>query len=164
MSEETLDRLASRPIDRDRQVIGWFEDGVLRGAAELCFAGDTAEAAFSVEGPWRRLGIGRGLMERVLRRAASRGVDEVTVVTSRSNRGMMRLARSYDATFEADWNEVEGHVPTPRLDPMTMMLDAAEERAGLADALAAVQRDAAARFLKGAARALAPRLPVAQAA
>ena len=94
MSEEALDRIAKTPIGRDRQVIGWFHEGVLRGAAEVCFDGGAAEAAFSVEGPWRRLGVGRGLMERALRRAASRGLDSLTVITNRSNRGMMRLARA----------------------------------------------------------------------
>jgi GNAT superfamily N-acetyltransferase len=164
MSDEALHRIVEAPMGRDRQVIGWFHEGVLRGVAELCFTDGAAEAAFSVEAPWRRLGVGRALMERALRRAAARGLDEVSVLTNRSNRGMMRLARAYDADFEAEWNEVEGRVPTPRLDPVTMLLDAAEERTGLSDALATAHRDVAARFLDGAARAFAPPADLPQAA
>ncbi len=151
VSGATLDRYAADPMSADRQVIGWFHDGALRGAADLRLLGDVAEAAFTVEEPWRRMGVGAELMRRALRRAANRGAKELIVHTNRSNRPMVRLARGFDAALEAEFNEVEGRIPTPAPGPASYAFDAAQEEMGLADAIVAAHRAAARRFWTGGA-------------
>ncbi|SET23960.1 GNAT family N-acetyltransferase [Oceanicella actignis] len=146
MSAEALARHAAEPLTADRNVIGWFKDGVLRGAAELILCGDVAEAAFSVEAPFRRMGLGEALMARALRRARNRGARELVVHTTRSNRAMMRLAAAFDARMEAEMNEVEARIPVPAADAASVALDAADEEMGALGAFWAAQGRAALRL------------------
>ena len=98
-------------------VYGWFEDHVLRGAAELrVFAAHDrplrkdAEAAFSVEKPWRRRGIGTELMGHVVLAARNRRIATLTILCLRHNRAMLALARKFEADLAFELNDVTGHL------------------------------------------------------
>ncbi len=96
---------------------GFFEDGVMRGAAELrMFASDTlpshkdAEAAFSVERPWRRRQIGTALMGHIVLAARNRRVATLTIFCLRHNQAMLNLARKFEADLTFEHNDVTGHL------------------------------------------------------
>ncbi len=94
---------------------GYFEDGVIRGAAELrSYASKEraghrdAEAAFSVERPWRRRGIGTELMGHVVLAARNRRIATLTIFCLRHNQAMLKLARKFEADLTFELNDVTG--------------------------------------------------------
>lgn len=103
---------------------GYVEDGLIRGAAELrLFKSKSAsmrkdaEAAFSVEGPWRRRGIGTELMSHIVLAARNRRIATLTIFCLRHNRAMLSLARKFEADLNFELNDVTGNLgaraPTP---------------------------------------------------
>lgn len=97
-------------------VIGWFVDGDLRAAAEVALLGDgeSAEAAFEVEGDWRGRGVGAELVGRALLWARNRGVRRLLIHTTRRNTAMLKAATRRGATFEFDLSDAEGVIEAPR--------------------------------------------------
>ena len=94
---------------------GTFEDGVIRGAAELrpyaskALPGHKdAEAAFSVERPWRRRGLGTQLMGHVVLAARNRRIMTLTIFCLRHNQAMLKLARKFEADLTFELNDVTG--------------------------------------------------------
>lgn len=116
-------------------VIGWFKDGVLRGAAEVALfdtpRGPEAEAAFAIEAEWRRVGVGRGLMHRAALHARNQGAQRLHIATDRDNRAMIRLAESCGVQFHVEDRDAEGVVrPQPR-SLGSIALETLEEEAGV---------------------------------
>lgn len=146
MDRAALAARAAETLDGRAHLIGWHADGVLRGVAELHPAGARAgEAAFTVEPGWRRRGIGRTLLRRLLRRARNLGLGEVLVITTRDNPAMVRLALGEGARIVADGAELAGLFTLAPPTPVSLGLDIGGELAGLAAALgtrAAVWPDA----------------------
>ena len=98
-------------------VYGHFEDGIVRGAAELRIFDvrerplhKDAEAAFSVETVWRRRGIGTELMGHVVLAARNRRITELTIFCLRHNKAMLSLARKFEADLAFERNDVTGHL------------------------------------------------------
>lgn len=96
---------------------GYFEDGMIRGAAELRLypAKDDpnrkeAEAAFSVERDWRRRGIGTEMMGQIVLVARNRQVKTLTIFCLRRNKAMLALARKFEADLKFEMNDVTGHL------------------------------------------------------
>jgi GNAT superfamily N-acetyltransferase len=106
-------------------VLGYVNDGVLRGVGELHdIEGSrpaTGEAAFSVEVGWQGRGIGSKLMRRVLSAATARGIRRVVVVCQSSNRLMRRLAGHFDARLEIVGSETTGHLTAPAATPLRLL-------------------------------------------
>src|SRR5690349_15288784 len=78
VSDEFIRNYAERCFRLEGAIFGYFADGELRGAGELRMIGDdhrAAEAAFSVEHDWRRHGVGKDLMERIVRAARNARVE-----------------------------------------------------------------------------------------
>jgi GNAT superfamily N-acetyltransferase len=74
----------------------YFSDDELRGAGELRLIGDlgtAAEAAFSVEPGWRRRGLGKELMARIVRGASN---GQVTTLHMRVSPAIARCRASPD--------------------------------------------------------------------
>ena len=117
-------------------VLGYVEDGMLRGVGELhAIEGSrpaTGEAAFSVEAGWQGRGIGSKLMRRVLSAASARGTRRVVVVCQSSNRLMRRLAGHFDAQLEIVGVETTGHLTAPTATPLTLMRSAVRDGFDLA--------------------------------
>lgn len=129
-----------------RHVIGWFQDHALRGAVELDENGPAVEAAVTVEKDFRGQGVGHALLSRALDRAAARGHTQLVVHTTRSNSPMVGLAKSLDATLEADGPDVSGLIPVKRARPMKLLFDLALDEARLAALILRANR----RFWTGA--------------
>lgn len=119
---------------------GAFVDGTLRAVAELRPLGpsrpDHAEAAFSVERPFRRRGIGSRLMERIVLLAQNHAIAVVCVQCLRENIAMRRLARRSGGDLTFVPGEVEGIIraPAPTLFSLA--------REALAESVPAVERAA----------------------
>ena len=125
VTDEYLARYAELCFAPGAVTYGYFEDGVIRGAAELRtfdvkgaagegtgrdLAHREAEAAFSVERPWRRLGIGTELMGHVVLAARNRRVTKLTIFCLRHNQAMLALARKFETDLTFELNEVTGHL------------------------------------------------------
>ncbi|MET0605568.1 MAG: GNAT family N-acetyltransferase, partial [Beijerinckiaceae bacterium] len=89
VSEAFLREYAARAFGLDGVMYGYFEAGQLRAAAELRILSDDldreAEAAFSVEGDWRRHGIASALFERIIVAARHRDVRRILVICLPNN-------------------------------------------------------------------------------
>jgi GNAT superfamily N-acetyltransferase len=117
VSDEFLVRYAENCFGKGDLLYGAFVDGKMVGAAELRsnqaiwseqapFGRHIhAEAAVSVDGGYRRRGIGEKLFKRILRAATNHGVETLEIVCLPENVGMQNLARKFSAhfTFEANW-------------------------------------------------------------
>jgi RimJ/RimL family protein N-acetyltransferase len=121
MSDGAVADYARRAITAKGFIFGAFIDGELRGVAELRPGADggepQAEAAFSVEKPYRRQGIGTTLFERLSRTARNRGIRRVQVRCLPHNRAMQGLARKVGAEVRRNGYDAEGYLtldlPTP---------------------------------------------------
>lgn len=79
-------------------LFGAFVGGVMRGTGELHRTRaipDLAEAAFSVERNWRRCGLGRKLLKRLVAQAQNEGITRLLMVCLPENVAMQRLARDF---------------------------------------------------------------------
>ncbi len=117
VSDDYLRGYAEMCFQPDSIVYGWLEDHVLRGAAELrVFAVHNqpsrkdGEAAFSVEKPWRKRGIGTELMGHVVLAARNRRVATLSILCLRHNQAMLALARKFEADLDFELNDVTGHL------------------------------------------------------
>ena len=132
LSQGALDAHVAAAFGPGRHVIGWFEHGVMRAAAELAETDRIIELAVTVEGPWRRRGVGRALLLRARDRAAAHGADSLVVHAARGNGAMIGLATSLGAAIAADGADVEGVIPMPHSRPLRFIFDLARQEAALA--------------------------------
>lgn len=97
-------------VSDGRVCLGYIEDGVIRGAAELLAGDETgmAEAAFSVEADYRRHGIGGLLMTAIIEEARRRGVRRIKVACLPENLAMQRLAARFLAELRREGDNVLG--------------------------------------------------------
>jgi hypothetical protein len=109
---------AERCFAQGTTVIGYVEGGKVLGAAELHERPElpepTGEIAFSVERELQRLGIGRGLFERLIGNARGLGYTKLRVTTHPCNEAMKALARRFDAALSFEDGETVGVID---LDP-----------------------------------------------
>ena len=134
VSEAGVRAYAERVLTTEGLVFGAFADGILRGLGELRPDAETpmsaavgmspvvlrplgtcAEAAFAVERPYRRNGIGSTLFERIAESARNRGVVDLHVRCLSRNAPMRELARKHGADLHAAGSETDGalHLPQP---------------------------------------------------
>ena len=126
MSDDFLVRYAQNCFGEGDLVFGAFIDGVMRGASELRSSEAIwseqgpfqrhihAEAAFSVEEPYRRRGVGETLFRRVEQAASNHGVETIEIVCAPDNVPMMRLAGKFQTQFSFEENQFTGRL-TARL-------------------------------------------------
>lgn len=117
VSDEYLENYAELCFAPGALTYGYFEDGVIRGGGELRMFSSKdhpnhrdGEAAFSVELPWRRSGIGTQLMKHIVLAARNRSIGTLTIVCLRSNQAMLRLAKKFEAELQFEMSEVTGHL------------------------------------------------------
>ena len=89
-----------------RVLIGFWVDGVMRGAGEIIFPApdsdaEIAEIALSVEAPFQNQGIGTALVRRLLTVASNRGAELVRLVSQHDNRSVRALALKFGAQMSA---------------------------------------------------------------
>lgn len=115
VSDEYLANYAELCFKPDAITYGYFEDGLIRGAAELRMFPSTetpglkdAEGAFSVERTWRRRGIGTDLMGQLVLVARNRRIATLTIVCLLHNKAMVKLARKFETHLTFERNDVTG--------------------------------------------------------
>jgi RimJ/RimL family protein N-acetyltransferase len=105
---------AARCFSEGATVIGYVEDGEVRGAAELHERPDldppTAEIAFSVETHLHHRGIGSQLFKRLIGHALALGYESLRVTTHPNNQGMKALAKKFDARLTFEDGETVGSI------------------------------------------------------
>ena len=156
VSDDYLRDYADMSFQPGSIVYGWFEDNLLRGAAELrVFAAHDqplrkdAEAAFSVEKPWRRRGIGTELMSHVVLAARNRRIATLSILCLRHNRAMLALARKFEADLEFELNDVTGRLIARPPNALSMWRELVDNTLDLGSAVLDLQG----RVLKAASHA-----------
>lgn len=142
-SDDFLASYAETAFALDTILFGYFEQGELRGAAELrMLSGDRsrmAEAAFSVEPACRHRGIGAGLMEQVILAARNRGIRRLYMSCLGWNRAMQALARRFSAELVFESEDVLGIVAADAPTAGTLMQEAVENAGSFATAILDLQ-------------------------
>ncbi len=136
MSDDFLVHYAEHCFGQGDLLYGAFIDGHMCGAAELRsnkaiwseqapFGRHIhAEAAFSVEGEYRRRGIGEKLFRRIQRAASNHGVETIEIVCLPDNIGMQRLAQKFKTHFTFEENSLTGRLTARRPTPFSLMREA----------------------------------------
>jgi GNAT superfamily N-acetyltransferase len=139
MSDDFLVRYAQNCFGEGDLVFGAFIEGIMRGAAELRSSEAIwseqapfqrhihAEAAFSVEEPYRRRGIGETLFRRVEQAASNHGVETIEIVCAPDNVGMMRLASKFKTQFSFEENQFTGRLTARMPTAFSLLREASRD-------------------------------------
>jgi GNAT superfamily N-acetyltransferase len=122
---------------------GYFEDGMIRGAAELRdmgHDGQDGEAAFSIENGWRGRGLGTALFKRVIRAARNRRMKRLYASCLTHNRAMQALARKFEAELTFDSGDVIGVLNADEATAESRFSEALDDANGFATAVLDLQR------------------------
>ncbi len=126
-SDEVIRRYCESIDWRTTKIIGFFKDGVLRGAAEIRYdlrpMPDQAELAFSVEKECQNSRIGTNLMVRALLILRNRAVSKAHIVCLLSNKRMQKLALRYRANFKAHRGDVFLTIDVPYGDISSLLAE-----------------------------------------
>jgi GNAT superfamily N-acetyltransferase len=126
VSDAYLGQHAQRVFSSGALLYGCFQDGRLRGAAELHAAapGEPAEAAFVVSPDVQHHGIGTALLDAVVLAARNRNHPVIRVTCLRSNEAMQRLAQKADARLVLSYDEAAGEIHAPRPTALSWLREA----------------------------------------
>jgi GNAT superfamily N-acetyltransferase len=111
LSDEWVAAYAERSVRDGTVILAYFEDGVVRGAAELHQADLTnaePEVAFSVESCMRRKGVGSQLFTQLIAKARSMGYKKLRITTGAHNDAMRGLAGKFGAKLSFRHGESTG--------------------------------------------------------
>ncbi|KWV55530.1 acetyltransferase [Bradyrhizobium macuxiense] len=107
-------RYAERCANDGTVIIAYFEDGVVRGAAELHPPEQSPDAqpeiAFSVERPARRKGVGSILFRKLIAEAHAKGYANLRITTGAQNDAMRALATKFGAQLTFRHGESTGSI------------------------------------------------------
>jgi RimJ/RimL family protein N-acetyltransferase len=114
MDDSFIERYAEKCANDGTVIIAYFEDGVVRGAAELHppeqSADLTPEIAFSVETSVRRRGVGSFLFRQLIAEARAKGYPSLRITTGAQNEAMRALAKKFGANLTFRHGESTGTV------------------------------------------------------
>ena len=126
-SDDTIRRYCDSIDFRNTKLIGFFKDGVLRGAAEIRYdlrpLPDQAELAFSVETGQQNSRVGTNLMVRALLILRNRAVTKAHIVCLLGNKRMQKLALRYRADIKAYHGDVFLTIEVPYGDISSLMAE-----------------------------------------
>ena len=111
LCDDWVAKYAERSVRDGTVVLAYFEDGVIRGAAELHQAdlvNIEPEVAFSVESCMRRKGVGSILFTQLIAKAKSMGYTKLRVTTGAQNDAMRALAGKFGAKLSFRHGESTG--------------------------------------------------------
>jgi GNAT superfamily N-acetyltransferase len=124
MDDSFIRQYAEKCANDGTVIIAYFEDGVVRGAAELHppeqSPDSQPEIAFSVEASARRKGVGSILFKKLIAEAHARGYRALRITTGAQNEPMRTLANKFGAKLTFHHGESSGSIdlaqherPTP---------------------------------------------------
>jgi RimJ/RimL family protein N-acetyltransferase len=123
MDDDFIERYAAKCADDGTIIIAYFENGVVRGAAELHPPDQSPdslpEIAFSVEASVRRQGVGSILFRKLIAEARLKGYHCLRITTDAQNQAMRALASKFGAHLTFRHGESTGTIdlkPQPRLE------------------------------------------------
>ena len=101
MDDSFIERYAEKCANDGTTIIAFFENGVVRGAAELHPPDQSPdslpEIAFSVEASVRRRGVGSILFRKLITEARAKGYKSLRITTGAQNEAMRALANKFGA-------------------------------------------------------------------
>ena len=114
MDDSFIERYAAKCADDGTVIVAYFEDGVVRGAAELHPPDQSPDAqpeiAFSVEARARRQGVGSILFKKLITEARSKGYRSLRITTGAQNQAMRALAHKFGAHLTFRHGESTGSI------------------------------------------------------
>ena len=125
MEDSFIAHYAEKCASDGTLVVGYFEDGVVRGAAEL-HPPETSpdlqpEIAFSVESGVRRQGVGSILFQKLIEEARIKGYSTLRITTGAQNDAMRALAHKFGARLTFRYGESTGTIDLkhqPQAEPV----------------------------------------------
>lgn len=144
VNDDFLIRYAERCFGIDDVIYGYYVDGEMRGAGELRSVGNnilggSVEAAFSVEKPWRRRGVGSELMGCIVRAARNRRADTLYMSCLAHNKAMQGLAKKFSADLKFETDDVTGRLVARTPSPAAVWREMVEDAASFATAMLDLQ-------------------------
>ncbi len=143
MSDDFIIHYAESCFGQGDLVFGAFVDGQMHGAGELRSSEAIwteqapfqrhihAEAAFSVEEPYRRRGIGEQLFRRIERAASNHGVETIEIMCQADNLPMQKLAAKFSTELRFEAHQVTGCLIARRPTPFSLWREASQDVADL---------------------------------
>ena len=114
MDDSFIEHFAEKCANDGTIIIGYFEDGVVRGAAELHPPEQSPDAlpeiAFSVESSVRRKGVGSILFRKLIAEARAKGYQSLRITTGAQNDAMRALASKFGAHLTFRYGESTGTI------------------------------------------------------
>ena len=114
MDDSFIERYAEKCANDGTVIIAYFEDGVVRGAAELHPPEQSPDAlpeiAFSVESSVRRKGVGSILFRKLIAEARAKGYKSLRITTGAQNDAMRALANKFGAHLTFRYGESTGSI------------------------------------------------------
>jgi GNAT superfamily N-acetyltransferase len=114
IDDSFIRRYAERCANDGTVIIAYFEDGVVRGAAELHPPEQSPdvqpEIAFSVERSARRKGVGSTLFRKLIAEAHAKGYGSLRITTGAQNDAMRALATKFGAQLTFRHGESTGSI------------------------------------------------------
>lgn len=120
MDDSFIERYAEKCANDGTIVIAFFENGVVRGAAELHPPDQSPdslpEIAFSVESLVRRRGVGSILFRKLIAEARAKGYQSLRITTGAQNDAMRALASKFGAHLVFRHGESTGTIDLTQQD------------------------------------------------
>ena len=114
MDDSFIERYAEKCADDGTTIVAFFENGVVRGAAELHPPDQSPdslpEIAFSVEASARRRGVGSILFRKLITVARAKGYKSLRITTGAQNEAMRALANKFGAHLTFRYGESTGNI------------------------------------------------------
>jgi len=121
MDDSFIEHYAEKCANDGTVVIAFFENGVVRGAAELHppeqSPDSLPEIAFSVEASVRRRGVGSILFRKLIVEARAKGYTRLRITTGAQNEAMRALASKFGAHLTFRQGESTGTIDLAGQDP-----------------------------------------------
>ena len=120
MDDSFIERYAEKCANDGTVIIAFFENGVVRGAAELHPPDQSPdslpEIAFSVEASVRRRGVGSILFRKLIAEARAKGYKSLRITTGAQNEAMRALAAKFGAQLVFRHGESTGTIDLTKYD------------------------------------------------
>jgi GNAT superfamily N-acetyltransferase len=119
MDDSFIERYAEKCANDGTTISAFFENGVVRGAAELHppdSPDSLPEIAFSVEASVRRRGVGSILFRKLITEARAKGYKSLRITTGAQNEAMRALAGKFGAQLVFRHGESTGTIDLTKQD------------------------------------------------